>query len=125
MTSRNAWLALLVASVLTVGCGQGERPDVRTRDDAASPPPAAADRDVGEPRAEIITGELHDVDLGAEMLVLVDDTGVEHRFAFSPETRIVGASSAQGLAGQDGARVRVHYHEAPYAHLAVAIELIR
>jgi hypothetical protein len=125
MTSRNAWLALLAAAVLAVGCGQGERPDVLSREDAASPPPTAADRDVAEPGADVITGELRDVDLDAETLVLVDDAGMEHRFAFSPETRIVGATSARGLAGQDGARVKVHYHEAPYAHLAVAIELIR
>ena len=63
--------------------------------------------------AQIITGELRTVDANAKTFVVRADDGTEHSFRYTDTTDVSGQSSAQGLAGREGDRVRVSYRELP------------
>ena len=75
----------------------------------------AAARDAPAPEvAQVITGELRSVDADAKTFVVRADDGTEHSFRYTDPPG-AGGSSAQGLAGREGDRVRVSYRELPPA----------
>jgi hypothetical protein len=61
-------------------------------------------------RAQAIEGILGQVDLVTMTFTLADDPSARI-FLITDETDVTGMSSAQGLAGREGARVTVHYRE--------------
>jgi hypothetical protein len=63
--------------------------------------------------AQVITGELRTVDGAAKTFVVRADDGTEHSFRYTDSTEVASGSSAQGLAGSEGDRVRVSYRELP------------
>jgi hypothetical protein len=80
---------------------------VGTRDTAAGRDAPASEV------AQVITGELRTVDADAKTFVVRADDGTEHSFRYTDTTDISGQSSAQGLAGREGDRVRVSYRALP------------
>ena len=104
MRARSPILAICAVAALSVlGCDRASS----TRDTAAAvtlPAPEVA---------QVITGELRTVDADAKTFVVRADDGTEHSFRYTDTTEVAGGSSAQGLAGSEGDRVRVSYRELP------------
>ena len=104
MRPRSPILAICAIAALPVlGCDKM----VGTRDTAAGRDAPASEV------AQVITGELRTVDADAKTFVVRADDGTEHSFRYTDTTDISGQSSAQGLAGREGDRVRVSYRELP------------
>lgn len=112
MRARSPILAICaVAAMSLIGCDRASS----TRDTAAA-------RDMPAPEvAQVITGELKSVDAEAKTLAVRADDGTEHSFRYTDTTEIAAGSSAQGLAGREGDRVRVSYRELPPADSAAPV----
>ncbi len=112
--------SLLLAAAALVGCSAAGRSDAADKSaapvTAGTTAAAARNADATEQSAgETISGDLILVDLQNHTFTLRSDSGVDHLFAFSDATSVVGASSTQGLAGLEGARVTVHFERNPSA----------
>ena len=104
MRARSPILAICAVAALSVlGCDRMSG----SRDTAAGRDAPAAEV------AQVITGELRTVDGAAKTFVVRADDGTEHSFRYTDSTEAAGGSSAQGLAGNEGERVRVSYRELP------------
>ncbi len=104
MRARSPILAICaVAALSLLGCDRMGG----SRDTAAGREAPAAEV------AQVITGELRTVDGDAKTFVVRADDGTEHSFRYTDSTEVAGGSSAQGLAGSEGDRVRVSYRELP------------
>ena len=119
MRARSPILAICaVAALSLLGCNRMDS----ARDKAAVQEASAPEV------AQVITGELRSVDGDAKTFVVRADDGTEHSFRYTDATESTGGSSAQGLAGREGDRVRVSYRELPPATDSTApivIEAIR
>jgi len=121
MRARSPILAICaVAALPLLGCDR-----MKSASDTAA-------REVPAPEvAQVITGELTSVNGDSTTLVVRGDDGIEHSFRYTASTEIAAGSSAQGLAGREGDRVRVSYREmpatdttAPMVHEAIRIEVV-
>ncbi len=106
MRARSPILAICaVAALSLVGCNRTDN----ARDTAADGVAAAPEV------AQVITGDLRSVDVEAKTFVVRADDGTEHSFRYTDSMEVAGGSTAQGLAGREGDRVRVSYRELPPA----------
>jgi hypothetical protein len=106
MRARSPILAICaVAALFVLGCNRTDS----ARDKAAG-------RAVPAPEVtQVITGDLRSVDVEAKTFVVRGDDGTEHSFRYTDSMEVADGSSAQGLAGREGDRVRVSYRELPPA----------
>jgi hypothetical protein len=112
-----------VIVLLMVGCGRGDDQSVIPPDEA---PIAERQIPIQEPsialEEQLVSGELRQVDPEAQTFTVMTADG-EQVFTFSDVTAITGTAGAQGLAGQEGARVNVRYRDEQGVKMAVSIDL--
>jgi hypothetical protein len=121
MRARSPILAICaVAALPLLGCDR-----MKSAGDTASREAPASEV------AQIAIGELASVNGDSKTFVVRGDDGIEHSFRYTEATEVAAGSSAQGLAGREGDRVRVSYHAmpntdttAPVVNEAVRIEVV-
>lgn len=118
--------ALFSASLFVGGCrGDDQRTlDPRTPDDpvAESAWPGAPGAPGAQEQEARVTGQIDHVDTERGTFT-VTSAGMEHRFMFSADTEVIGASGTQGLASFEGDWVTVYFQDLPEGRRAVRIEL--
>lgn len=77
---------------------------------ALGPAESAQAADQVQASDQFIEGTLGKMDPGTMTFTLADDP-VARTFTITDETEVTGTSSAQGLAGREGAEVTVHFRE--------------
>ena len=76
--------------------------------------------------AKIATGELMKVDTTAQTFTIKDPSGDQMQFQYTNDTKVEGAqTSMQGLAGETGTQVTVHYTESSGNKIANRIEVTK
>jgi hypothetical protein len=120
--SVRSWLVgtLCLLLPLAIGCDRANQsPDLRGGGTALDTP-QASDR---EKRDLVLAGQLRMVEPKEEFLVVAfgDDL---YEFAYSDATEIVGGTAnAQGLTGNRGNQVTVHYRESPFTSTKTAVRI--
>ena len=74
--------------------------------------------------ARVNVGTLQNVDLQSKTFTIQDETGKQVTFSFSDSTEITGASGSEGLSGQQGNQLMVHYTEQAGGNTAIRIQII-
>ena len=122
------WILTFIVCLMVwplTGCSRQEpSAEKATPQQSAEQPPVAqptAPSPVVE-TAQVTTGELQSVDLQAKTLTIKDATGKPATFSFTDSTQINSNAGAQGLTGQKGSQVTVHYVERDGGKTAVSIE---
>ena len=121
MRSRS-WLVgtLCLLLPLAFGCDRSSQsPDPRG-DSTALESPQAGDRDKSE---LVLAGQLRMVEPKKELFVVAfgDDL---YEFAYSDATKIVGSTAnVQGLTGNRGNQITVHYRESPFTSTKTAVRI--
>jgi hypothetical protein len=119
------FIVCLMAWSLTACSRQEPTAEKATVPQSAEQQPPAAQPTPSSPvetAAEVSIGELQNVDLQAKTLTIKDATGKPATFLFTDATQINSDTGAQGLSGQKGSQVTVHYVERDGAKTAVRIE---
>ena len=112
-------LCLLVPLALVVACARNESPAI-SRDGTAIESPRAGDR---EKSSLVLAGQLRTVNPERRTLFVAfgDDL---YEFAYTDDTQVVGrATSAQGLTGNRGNEVTVHYRENRFTSTKTAVRI--
>jgi hypothetical protein len=123
----SVWIVICLTTLSLGACSQ-ESPVENTPATTSDLPPVvqepAAPSPVAEPTEQSISGQLRAVDVAAKTVTISDSQGIDQTFAFSDSTEIVGTAGAQGLTGQQGNQITVHYGERDGSKMAVRIEVI-
>jgi hypothetical protein len=126
-------LAALLLIPLLAACGPGEEEAaivVDSRPDETRPTPGPQTPELTQPEVSqraidgFVAGEITLVDEVGGSFVLNDAAGMEWAFLFDTDTEVTGSSGAQGLTGQTGSLVVVHYQGGdPASRRAVRVEI--
>jgi len=110
---------LCVLLPLAAACDRNE-PPVASRDGTALESPRAGDR---RKSSLVLAGQLRTVDPDRQTLIVAfgDDL---YEFAYTDETEVVGGTaSVQGLTGNRGNEVTVHYRQNPITSTKTAVRI--
>jgi hypothetical protein len=118
------WTLCLVLP-LVAACDRFERSPTLARDGTALEAPRAGDRSKS---SLILAGQLRTVDPSRQTLIVAfgDDL---YEFAYTDDTEVVGgatnvrATNVQGLTGNRGNQVTVHYRQNPITSTKTAVKI--
>ena len=116
---RFSTLCLLLPLALVAACDRNESPAI-SRDGTVIESPRAGD---GEKSSLVLAGQLRTVNPERRTLFVAfgDDL---YEFAYTDDTQVVGrATSAQGLTGNRGNEVTVHYRENRFTSTKTAVRI--
>ncbi|HVQ17115.1 MAG TPA: hypothetical protein VMS40_26105 [Vicinamibacterales bacterium] len=105
---------------LAAACGRADRSPAVARDGTAIESPRSGDR---EKSSLVMAGQLRTVDPSRQTLIVAfgDDL---YEFAYNDETEVVGGTtSVQGLTGNRGNEVTVHYRQNPITSTKTAVRI--
>ncbi len=105
---------------LVAACGRTDRSPTLARDGTAVESPRSRDR---EKSSLVLAGQLRTVDPGRQTLIVEfgDDL---YEFAYTDETEVVGSiPNVQGLRGNTGTLVTVHYRKNPITSTKTAVRI--
>jgi len=116
---RFSTLCLLLPLALVAACARNESPAI-SRDGTVIESPRAGD---GEKSSLVLAGQLRTVNPERRTLFVAfgDDL---YEFAYTDDTQVVGrATNAQGLTGNRGNEVTVHYRENRFTSTKTAVRI--
>ena len=116
---RFSTLCLLLPLALVAACARNESPAI-SRDGTFTESPRAGD---GEKSSLVLAGQLRTVNPERRTLFVAfgDDL---YEFAYTDDTQVVGrATNAQGLTGNRGNEVTVHYRENRFTSTKTAVRI--
>ena len=117
--SRFSTLCLLLPLALSAACARTESPTT-SRDGTVIESPRAGDRDKS---SLVLAGQLRTVNPERRTLFVAfgDDL---YEFAYTDDTQVVGGTTnVQGLTGNRGNEVTVHYRENPFTSTKTAVRI--
>ena len=117
--SRFSTLCLLLPLALAAACDRNESP-ATSRDGTVAESPRAGDRDKS---SLVLAGQLRTVNPERRTLFVAfgDDL---YEFAYTDDTQVVGGTTnVQGLTGNRGNEVTVHYRENPFTSTKTAVRI--
>ena len=119
--SRFSTLCLLLALALAAACARTESPTT-SRDGTVIESPRAGDRDKS---SLVLAGQLRTVNPERRTLFVAfgDDL---YEFAYTDDTQVVGGTTktnAQGLTGNRGNEVTIHYRENRFTSTKTAVRI--
>ena len=117
-----SWLVgtLCLLLPLAFGCDRSRQTSEARSNGTALESPEASDRDKSE---LVLAGQLRMVEPKKELLVVAyaDDL---YEFAYTDATEIVGGTAnVQGLTGNRGNQITVHYRESPFTSTKTAVRI--
>jgi hypothetical protein len=104
---------------LAAACDRNESPAI-SRDGTVAESPRAGDRDKS---SHVLAGQLRTVNPARQTLFVAfgDDL---YEFAYTDDTQVVGGTTnVQGLKGNRGNEVTVHYRENPFTSTKTAVRI--
>ena len=117
-----SWLLGMLCLLLPLafGCNRSNQSSEPRSDGTVLESPQAGDREKSE---LVLAGQLRTVDPEHEILVVAfgDDL---YEFAYTDATQIVGGTAnVQGLTGNKGSQITVHYRENPITSTKTAVRI--
>ena len=116
------WLlgALCLLVSLAFACTQQSQ--VSSHDDSALESPQAGDQAAADD--QVLTGQLRTVDPDKKTLIVAFEDDL-YEFAYTDSTEVVGGGTAtvQGLTGDTGNEITVHYRKSPLTSSKTAIKI--